>query len=606
MIKDVIHRFKWSILLATILSAASALVGVGMIAMITQALGSLGEGNADLEYPFAVFAAAAVLVMALGFTSQHLLIKLGTAVVYDIRRTLLQRVLATSYENVERIGGPRVMAAMKSDVATLSNGLLLAPTFIYNAVTVLLCLSYMLHASWKLFLLVAVAIALIVAMLRIVVSHAIEHQNDLREYEDSLFSSLGALTNGGKEIHLSANRRRHFYEAVMLPLFGNIRHKTIKAESLFNGLQTCTGTLIFFLIGSVAYGAHALVPEMKMQVVVIFVLTILYMVEPMSGLIDVTDKINAVRVSLGKIERLGLVEASRFAQPPRGAASADGPVDCLSIEQVCYQYGIGPGNGAAGHDENSHRFAIGPIAAEFRAGEVTFLIGGNGSGKSTFAKVLTGLYPAQSGHIRLNGLTVGTHMSMDQYQSRISAIFSDTHVFSHVLSASGEIAEDGMVNAIIGRLRLEEHVRCEAGVLSSTTLSQGQTKRLALLASFVQDAQICVYDELAAEQDPSFRRYFYKELLPEMKRRGKIVIIISHDEQYFDAADQVIKFEEGRIMCREAHVPGQWQGAREAGRRDSFSMCNESAEQGSQEAGTSAKAKCEGSETAKGRTATAD
>lgn len=552
MLKELFQRFKWLILLASVLSTVSALAGVGMLAMITDAMGQLGKGNAGPAYPFVLFIGATILVMALGFLSQYLLIRLSAAVVYEIRKTLLQRVLATSYERVERIGGHRVMAAMKSDVATLSSGLLLAPTFIYNAVTVLLCLGYMLYSSWQLFLFVVIVIVLMVVMIKVILSNALVHQNALREYEDSLFSNLRALTNGGKEIHLSLNRRRHFYRSVMLPLFENIRQGTVKAESLFNVLRTYTGTLIFFLIGSVVYGAHIFLPEIKTQVVVAFVLIILYIIEPLSGLVDVADQANAARVSLKKLGRLDLAEVTAFSLPDSRQEEGSEKLKRLSVEGLCYRYSTTEqGDEIAAVVNDERRFAIGPVSVEFKAGEATFLVGGNGSGKSTFAKVLTGLYPAMSGRIRLDGMLVGADLSLERYQSRLSAIFSDAYVFDHLLDDSGELADDQVVSELIKQLKLEDKASCRGGVLSTTKLSQGQRKRLALLASFVEDAQVCLYDELAAEQDPVFKRYFYTELLPELKRQGKVVIIISHDDQYFDVADQVIKFEEGKIVCRD-------------------------------------------------------
>ena len=61
---------------------------------------------------------------------------------------------------------------------------------------------------------------------------------------------------------------------------------------------------------------------------------------------------------------------------------------------------------------------------------------------------------------------------------------------------------------------------------------------------------IVVLDEWAAEQDPTFRRIFYREILPELKRQGKTLIVVSHDDRYFDAADRVIHIAQGRITGR--------------------------------------------------------
>jgi putative ATP-binding cassette transporter len=97
------------------------------------------------------------------------------------------------------------------------------------------------------------------------------------------------------------------------------------------------------------------------------------------------------------------------------------------------------------------------------------------------------------------------------------------------------------------RLELDHKVRVEAGLLSTTDLSQGQRKRLALLSAYLEDRPIYVFDEWAADQDPRFKRVFYYQLLPELKARGKCVVVISHDEAYFPVADRLIKLEDGRL-----------------------------------------------------------
>jgi len=56
-----------------------------------------------------------------------------------------------------------------------------------------------------------------------------------------------------------------------------------------------------------------------------------------------------------------------------------------------------------------------------------------------------------------------------------------------------------------------------------------------------------VLDEWAAEQDPTFRRIFYREILSEMKKKGKTLIVVSHDDRYFDAADRILQIKDGKI-----------------------------------------------------------
>jgi putative ATP-binding cassette transporter len=85
------------------------------------------------------------------------------------------------------------------------------------------------------------------------------------------------------------------------------------------------------------------------------------------------------------------------------------------------------------------------------------------------------------------------------------------------------------------------------GDLSTINVSQGQRKRLELLTAYLEERASYLFDEWAADQDPVFKEIFYLQLLPELKARGKTVIVISHDDRYYHVADRIIKLDYGRI-----------------------------------------------------------
>jgi putative ATP-binding cassette transporter len=97
-------------------------------------------------------------------------------------------------------------------------------------------------------------------------------------------------------------------------------------------------------------------------------------------------------------------------------------------------------------------------------------------------------------------------------------------------------------------LEIEHKVTVKDGILSTTNLSQGQRKRLALLTAYLEDRPIYIFDEWASDQDFVFKEIFYQKLLPELKSRGKTVIAVSHDDRYFEECDRAIKLDYGRIV----------------------------------------------------------
>jgi putative ATP-binding cassette transporter len=131
-------------------------------------------------------------------------------------------------------------------------------------------------------------------------------------------------------------------------------------------------------------------------------------------------------------------------------------------------------------------------------------------------------------------------------------VFSDFHLFENL---HGMEMLDDQAKHYLKRLQLDHKVQVQDGVLSTTELSQGQRKRLALMTAYLEGRPIYLFDEWAADQDPVFKEVFYYQLLPELKARGKTIIVISHDDRYYHIADRVIKMDSGKIVHDLPNVP---------------------------------------------------
>jgi putative ATP-binding cassette transporter len=125
-------------------------------------------------------------------------------------------------------------------------------------------------------------------------------------------------------------------------------------------------------------------------------------------------------------------------------------------------------------------------------------------------------------------------------------VFSDFHLFESLLGL--DMPElDARARHYLKQLHLEHKVRFNNGSLSTTELSQGQRKRLALLTAYLENRSIYIFDEWAADQDPQFKNIFYNELLPALKARGKTVLVITHDDRFYHLADRIIKLDYGKL-----------------------------------------------------------
>ncbi len=199
------------------------------------------------------------------------------------------------------------------------------------------------------------------------------------------------------------------------------------------------------------------------------------------------------------------------------------------------------------NDEKEPVFSIGPIDFELKRGEMVFITGGNGSGKSTFMKLLTGLYEPQFGAIKIDGQTLSSSQTFEM-RELYSTIFPDFHLFQKLYGIPN--VDQKRLKELLREMALEDKVQISERNFSTTALSTGQRKRLALVIALLEDRPIYMFDEWAAEQDAHFRKYFYEHILVDLKKRGKTIIAVTHDEHFWNIADRVFTLEQGNTHSR--------------------------------------------------------
>jgi putative ATP-binding cassette transporter len=242
------------------------------------------------------------------------------------------------------------------------------------------------------------------------------------------------------------------------------------------------------------------------------------------------------RVSLKRID--GMVNALT----QEGARELISPVEdwtMLRFKGVRYRH---EGDDASG-------FTVGPVDFAVKRGEITFIIGGNGSGKSTLGKMLSLHYRPEEGDIFFGNTRVCDE-TLESLRQEVAAIYSDYYLFDRLL---GEIQPETIekANSYLRALGLAQKVSIDGGKFSTLKLSDGQKRRVALLVAFLEDKNLYIFDEWAADQDPDFKDAFYRQVLPDLKKRGKCVIVISHDDRYFGVADHTLVMENGRLITNQ-------------------------------------------------------
>jgi putative ATP-binding cassette transporter len=274
------------------------------------------------------------------------------------------------------------------------------------------------------------------------------------------------------------------------------------------------------------------------EVITEITMAILFIVGPLSlivGLIPYLGKCNEAAKAIFNLEEaLDAGREAAMATPAVGAA-VPRQFDVVTLDSVRFSY--------QGDEEET--FVLGPVSLTIKNGEILFIIGGNGSGKSTLLKLLSGLYRPDSGQILVDGVEV-RNGNIQDYREMFSAIFSDFHLFEKLYGHLG--VEEARVSTLLKDMYLDRKVRFAGDRFSTLELSTGQKKRLALVVSLLDSRPIYVFDELAADQDPEFRRYLYEQLLPRIRNEGHTIIAATHDDRYFHVADRVVKLEIGKVV----------------------------------------------------------
>ena len=519
------EKAYFSLVLLVIMSA------FGNALIISIVNGTLNGANGGYQNGLAIFFLFGILLYLLG---QKLLrtrfIYLTNTIIYSKRKELTEKILNTSFQKFEGIESGRIYAGLNNDTEVISEAANLIILGATASTTILCCFIYLgILYLWG--LLIALSVIMVAMFLYFKVGQKARLiWNQTRDIQNTFFKFISDLINGFKELAIHEDKREEFKDD-MLQKCNLYKEKRIAASLKFANVFILGEFLFIAVIGAVTFLFPYLFNGISNGTLRSFVIIFLYMSSPVYTLLNTIPNIIQVKISWerisGLIRQLSLVE-SKFKL---SETKIEDEV-VVDLKDLYYEY----------KDEQDKVFSVGPINYQFKSGEIVFITGGNGSGKSTLAKLITGLYPPDSGEILINHKRVEPE-GLGRYYS---AIFSDSFIFGRLYGIDYANKEE-MMQKYLKILRIDDKLTIDDGVFSKTKLSSGQRKRLALLVSYLEDRPIYLFDEWAADQDPEFRKFFYHTLIFDLKNLGKCVIAITHDDRYFDLADKVIKMDMGKI-----------------------------------------------------------
>ncbi|MEJ5114403.1 multidrug ABC transporter permease/ATP-binding protein [Erwinia billingiae] len=525
LLRVVYRQYRWPFILVIALSLLSAALGIGLIAFINKEL-IVALNSSLLILP--EFLGLLLLLMAVTLASQLALTVLGHHFVYRLRGEFIKRILDTQVERIEQIGSAQLLAGLTSDVRAITIAFVRLPELIQGIILTIGSAAYLAWLSPQMLFVTAVWVAITIIGGWLLVSKVYRHMAKLRDIEDNLYTDFQTIIEGRKELALNRQRAQLIYETVYQEDARNYRHHIVRADTFHLSAVNWSNIMMLGAIGLVFFMANSL-GWANTAVAATYSLTLLFLRTPLLSAVGALPTLLTAQVAFDKLNTFQLTAYHPDFIVPQAASNWK----TLELRNLVFHYG-------------EQGFEVGPINMTLKRGELVFLIGGNGSGKSTLAMLLTGLYRPLSGQILLDGEEIDG-ANMEKYRSLFSAVFTDVHLFDRLIDNQGQAADPAKVQAWLARLQMQDKVKLEGNKVLNLKLSKGQSKRLALLLATAEQRDILLLDEWAADQDPHFRRIFYRELLPWLQEMGKTVFAISHDDHYFLHADRLLEMREGKL-----------------------------------------------------------
>jgi putative pyoverdin transport system ATP-binding/permease protein len=524
-------RTSWAgIVMAAIAGILSGISGAGLIALINQTLKATNQSPALTAL---LFFGLCVTLFVTSAASLMIVTRLAQQLVYDLRSRLIKQILDAPLQKIESLGIPRLLATLTEDVEAISN-VVFAVSFLFVNVPLLLgAFVYLFWLSPLLFTVLLIFFPIGVFSNQYLIYKGRHYLTRARDVQDDLLKHFRTATEGIKELKLHQQRRKAFLQEEFN--FTTERSQFLRVRAMdFFALGGSWGLVAFFIpIGVMLFILPSWVAIAE-SVRSGYVVTIIFLLTPVRGILNNLPELLKANVALAKVRSLGLSLVDRRETHAEVDLTPPAIWSSLTLSGIKHTY----------HGEDQ-QFVLGDIDLTFRPGEFVMIVGGNGSGKSTLVKLLTGLYVPETGSIQFDQQKISDR-NREWYRQQFSVVFSDFYLFDRLLGLERPDLER-QARLYLAQLQLKHKVSIRDGKLSTTTLSQGQRKRLALLTAYLENRPIYVFDEWASDQDPVFKEIFYAQLLPELRDRGKTVIAISHDDHYFNYADRIIKLDYGKI-----------------------------------------------------------
>ena len=518
-----------------IMSVISGLSNSLLLSVINSSTSKVVHGEYNYRL-IIIFSIIFLIYLITKYRSLKTTAYLAEDIVYGVRERIVKYITDTELVEFEDLGRAEIYSRLTTDTTQISNSAPLIVIGIQSTLLVIFALIYLCFLNTIACLVTIVALSIGISNYFI---NGNKVQGDIKNVniiETSYFEKINELTGGFKEIKINQQKKFDLFYGKIQDI--SIKYK-VSRKSLTDKLAfyfVFAQTFFYILLGAIVFIIPVFDNDLLINIAKV-TSTVIFVIMPLGEATNTIDSINKASVaitSLNELEnRLEAKSSSNHTDPV-----LEGIFD--KFEHIEFN------NLLFGYKDKTgiNQFSVGPINFEVNKGEIIFVIGGNGSGKSTLLKLITGLYNPDEGSISVDGVEINKQ-NIEEYRNSFGVIFSDFFLFSELYGIKNP--ESSKVLGLIRQMELTEKTGFKDNSFTNLNLSTGQRKRLAMISVILENKNILVFDEWAADQDPEFRKYFYDILIHDFIKQGKTIIAITHDDFYFDKADRIYKMDFGKF-----------------------------------------------------------
>ena len=527
------EKHPLSILFLALIGVCSGLTGFVFIYLINKVTKLLIDGGIEAyntTYILAFAACILTFVLSRLFLSKQIII-LSQNVFWNIRKEVVELLTKSKYTETQDLK-EEIFASIHHDAVNLTNGSMVVINMITQIVLVITCMTYMAFFCLPLFGCTILSLIIGVSVYQFAVIKNNRHFEKSRGLEADFLKQFDAVFHGLKEINVEPRKGYDIQQRNVNRIVDDARETDIKGYvGYLNSM--ILGQLVFYVTIAFIVLHLGFAFSIETTVVINFVFILLYVLGPIENIMVTIPTLNKAAISVGRMLSIidQLKEENRNLN--LDALKRETQFSKLEMNDMVYTY------------NNAEGFNLGPVSFEINAPEIVFIYGGNGSGKSTFIKVLLQLYREDGGKIIWDGQVINDQ-NRDLYRKNFAVVFSDFYLFDEFYGI--EEVDNELLVEYLELFEVDQKVSIENGQFSSVHLSTGQRKRLAIISALLEKKPVLVLDEWAADQDPEFRRKFYTKVLPILKEKGITVVAITHDDAYYDCSDRIYRMDYGGLV----------------------------------------------------------